>query len=172
MLCNDVRTRIDAGEPLDADLLSHLTSCSSCGQEFAFLTALRASTPTPSPELRTRVLAGRPRHFRSFAIAAAILLAAALGFVGGHFARPAPEVKVVPVQTARTPTEEEDRRQLSVIGYGLKGLYHNAVEVSFNGNQVTHIQATNELERRNPTCPVLKEARKFSERRPDLIAWR
>jgi hypothetical protein len=126
---------------------------------------LKAAGPVPPRRCASGswrlAVARRPR----WVLAAALPVAAAAGFVIGAFALPRRvDVRTIRVEVEKQPQAEEadTRRQLSVIGYALRGLYGAAVDVRFEGNKVTHIQANQELEKKHPSCPVLKEARRFS----------
>ncbi len=63
----------------------HVETCASCGAEAADLRRLVEALPAPAP-----VPAARPRRFRPWLSAAAVLAAACLGFVAGHGTTPAP----------------------------------------------------------------------------------
>ncbi len=175
MRCDEFRTLVAEGAPLDEAARGHLASCAACGEEFAELRALTSVRPAAPEGLRDRVLAALPAR-RSSArpmlvrAAAVILVGIGIGFAAGYVARPPREVPG-PVVKVPSPTPDD---VISNVAIAAKRVYGNKVEVTFvpESVKVSKIVVSAEVCNYEQYCPVARELKALSEERPDLVSYK
>jgi hypothetical protein len=173
MSCDDVRGQVNGGTPLDAEILKHVACCAACGDEFAWLRAVRESHPSPSPELRARVLTAfvrrRPRWIAP-GWAAMLAIGVGIGYAGAEAVRPpapAPAIRIVKIEV-ETPLTDQ---QVAVLAVALVSQYGKYVNVEFEGTTCRKIRATQAL-CRITCCPIVREVNRLAKERPELVELR
>lgn len=173
MRCDEARRRILDGEPLDADLRAHASSCAECRDEVGFV----ASMPVPEPpaHLRERVLGAAPRRgaWRVAAVAASIVVALGAGFAAG---RAVPRTVVVekPVDriVERIVEKPIDDREVFALAVSLQTVYGKQVSCDFDGMHCRRITADRSVQKMVPYCPLAQGLERVSKERPELVVFR
>jgi len=182
MTCDELRTLTTEGAPLDEAARGHLAECAACGEEFAELRALTTAGSAAPDALRERVLAAfpvrRPTRWTSVGRAAAMLLIGILGgFAGGYFAKPAretvvvkPEIKEVEKPVAvEAPPSDDTVFNISVAAHTV---YGEKVDIKYEGMHVQKIVIDGFVKNCEQMCPVARQLRWLSEKRPDIVTYR
>lgn len=181
MRCDDIRTSVAEGAPLDEAARSHLATCAACGEEFAALRALTTLRPSAPEALRERVLAAFPPRRAPawpglFRAAAILLIGLGVGFASGYAAKPAREVRIpgetVYVKTAVEIPVPDD--YVSNVGIAAMKTYGRMVDVEFvpNSVQIHHIVVDPKMRKFEQYCPIARQLGSLAVKRPDVVVYR
>jgi hypothetical protein len=176
MRCDEARRRILDGEPLDADLRAHASSCAECRDEVGFVALM--PMPEPPAHLRDRVLSAVPRRgaWRIPAVAASVALALGLGFAVGRAFRPPAQTVVVQVPVDRIVEKivekPIDDREVFALAVSLQTVYGKQVNCEFDGMHCKRITADSAVKKMVPYCPLAQGLERVSKERPELVVYR
>jgi hypothetical protein len=179
MRCDELRSVVDDGAPLDEAARAHLAECSACGEEFAALRALTSLRTAAPGELRARVLAGfpaRPLRWAGLARAAAILLfGLGVGFGAGFAVKPAREVsapgpkEIVYVERpAALPPD-----YLSNVAIAAERVYGEMVEVKYD--RLIHVEklvVDPQVKNYEKFCPVARQIGDLAKKLPEVVSYK
>jgi len=174
MRCDELRKRIEEGQPVDGESKAHITGCGRCREEFSFLRALRSSMPEPPAGLRARVLEAMPLRqpaVRWQVPAAAAAMAMALG-LGVLIGRSVEARSVTPVEVQKVVVVQKvspDERDAFVLGVALESIYGGQVSCDYQGMSVKKIHAKKSVMEMVPYCPVAQKLEIMSRERPELV---
>jgi hypothetical protein len=188
MRCDDFRTSVAEGAPLDEAARGHLATCAACGEEFAALRALTALHSSAPEALRERVLAALPPRRAPFwpglfRAAAMLLIGLGVGFVSGYASKPAREVRI-PGETVyvKTPVEgpvPDD--YVSNVAMAANWVYGKKksgdlpmVDVTFvpNSIQIQSVVVDPKMRKLEQYCPIARQLGSLAVKRPDVVMYR
>lgn len=176
MRCDDLRTIVADGAPLDEAARAHLAECAACGDEFPELRALTSLRPSAPDSLRDRVLTGFPERRASrwagLVRAAAVLI---VGVAVGYMAKstrvvevPGPTVTVE--KLVEKPVPDDYLANVAIAG---QRVYGKMVDVKFDPQiHVRSITIDPYVKSCEQFCPVARQLGSLAERRPDLVSYK
>ncbi|HZN60809.1 MAG TPA: hypothetical protein VFC90_00255 [Planctomycetota bacterium] len=188
MRCDELRTLVADGAPLDDAARGHLADCTACSGEFAELRALTSARPVAPEGLRDRVLAALPTRRASrwaeiYRAAAILVIGIGVGFVSGFKIKPdrvvfrdLPEKTIVVEKTVPVPDDYVSNVAIAadfIYGEKRKGEGH-LVEVQYvpNSVRVQSIVVDPQMKAIEQYCPVARQLGSLAQKRPDVVVYK